>query len=162
MSRALIPGSFDPITVGHVDIIKRAAALYDEVVVAVMRNEQKTYMFDMAERTEMVRLALAEMPSVRVLSDEGLLVDLFDRVQADVIVKGIRNDTDRKYEEDMAERNRARNPRAVTVFLQAADDFETVNSTKARACLREGASFDGLLPAAVEAFLAKRAGGQEV
>ena len=161
MSRALIPGSFDPITVGHVDIIKRAAALYDEVVVAVMRNEQKTYMFDMAERTEMVRLALAELPRVRVLSDEGLLVDLFDRVEADVIVKGIRNDVDRKYEEDMAERNRARNPRAVTVFLQAADDFETVNSTQARACLRAGQVSEGLLPSAVEAFLMTRAGGPE-
>lgn len=152
MSRALIPGSFDPVTVGHLDIIKRALSLYGEVVVAVMVNDQKQYAFTMEEREEMVRLAVADLSAVRVVSDAGLLVDLFERVQADVIVKGVRNEQDRAYEEQMASWNLARNPRAKTVFLEAADDFESVNSTAVRTLLHAGESADALLPPAVAAY----------
>ena len=153
MSIALLPGSYDPITFGHLDIIKRAAALYDEIVVAVMINDQKNYMFSMEERTEMVRLATAEMPFVRVISDKGLLIDLFDRIGADVIVKGVRNETDRAYEKEMAAWNLAHNERAETVLLQAADDFEELSSTYVRQGLREGRVPKGCVPAAVAAYL---------
>jgi len=162
MSRALIPGSFDPITVGHLDIIKRATALYDEVVVAVMINDQKEYAFSLAERTEMVRLATEATPMVSVIADEGLLIDLFDRVGADVIVKGVRNETDRVYEEKMAAWNLAHNPRAHTVFLQAADDFESVNSTNVRALLRAGELPTGLLPPAVMTYATEKFSKGEV
>ena len=133
MTHALIPGSFDPMTLGHLDIIKRARGLYDKVTVAVMINESKTYAHTLEERAEMARLTLCDLPDVEVITDAGLLVDLFDRIGADVIVKGIRNETDRIYEEKMAAANLARNPRAKTVFLQAADDYETVSSTDVRA-----------------------------
>ena len=154
MSLALIPGSFDPMTVGHLDIIKRALALYDEVVVAVMVNEQKNYEHTLRERTEMAELTVAGLDRVRVISSEGLLIDLFDQLGADVIVKGIRNEKDRAYEEKMAEWNLAHNPRAVTVFLQAADDYEQVNSTRVRELVRAGESPDNLVVPAVAAYLA--------
>ncbi|MBE6690056.1 MAG: pantetheine-phosphate adenylyltransferase [Ruminococcaceae bacterium] len=154
MSLALIPGSFDPMTVGHLDIIKRALTLYDEVVVAVMVNEQKNYEHTLQERTEMAELTVAGLDRVRVISSEGLLIDLFDQLGADVIVKGIRNEKDRAYEEKMAEWNLAHNPRAVTVFLQAADDYEQVNSTRVRELVRAGESPDNLVVPAVAAYLA--------
>lgn len=153
MSLALIPGSFDPMTVGHLDIVKRALALYDEVVVAVMVNAEKTYDHTMAERVEMAELTVAGLERVRVVSSEGLLVDLFDALGADVIVKGIRNETDRAYEEKMAAWNLAHNPRAVTVFLQAADDYEEINSTQVRELVRAGKSPESLVVPAVEAYL---------
>jgi pantetheine-phosphate adenylyltransferase len=153
MSLALVPGSFDPMTVGHLDIVKRALALYDEVVVAVLVNPAKKYAYTMAERTKMAELTVAGLDRVRVVSSEGLLVDLFDELQADVIVKGIRNEQDRAYEEEMAEWNVSHNPRAVTVFLQAADDYEEISSTSVRNLLREEKSPAFLVVPAVDAYL---------
>ena len=153
MSHALIPGSFDPMTLGHLDIIKRARSHYDKVTVAVMINESKSYTYSLEERAEIARLTLAELPDVEVVTDRGLLVDLFDRVGADVIVKGIRNEKDRAYEESMAAANLARNPRAVTVYLQAADDFETVSSTQVRELLSGERLPDGLVSERVKEYL---------
>ena len=115
MSTAILPGSYDPITLGHLDIIKRATALYDNVIVAVMNNDAKTYLLDMGQRELLASLAIEGLSGVTVVSDDGMLVDLFDRVGADVILKGIRNERDRAYEEKMAAYNLAKNPRAVTV-----------------------------------------------
>ena len=153
MSIALIPGSFDPITVGHLDLIKRALALYDEVVVAVMINQQKSYDYTLQQRTEMAALAVRELDRVRVVSSDGLLVDLFDKVGADVIVKGIRNDEDRIYEEEMAAWNLAHNPRAKTIFLQAADDFEHIHSTKVRELIHAGEQPDAFVVPSVAAYI---------
>jgi pantetheine-phosphate adenylyltransferase len=155
MSLALIPGSFDPMTLGHLDIVKRALALYDEVVVAVMVNDKKQYSATLEERTEMARLTVAGLDRVRVVSSEGLLIELFDQLGADVIVKGIRNERDRAYEEEMAAWNLAHNPRAKTVFLQAADDYEGISSTEVRALLKSGASPDELVVPAVAQYLCK-------
>lgn len=145
MSHALIPGSFDPMTLGHLDVIKRARKYYDKVTVAVLINESKQYLCSLAEREAIARMTVSAYPDVAVVSDSGLLVDVFDRVGADVIVKGVRNEVDRDYEEKMARANLARNPRAVTVFLEAADDFEDVSSTRVREALAKGESLDGLL-----------------
>ena len=156
MSLALIPGSFDPMTLGHLDIVKRALALYDEVVVAVMVNEKKQYASTLEERTEMARLTVAGLDRVRVVSSTGLLIELFDQLGADVIVKGIRNERDRTYEEEMAAWNLAHNPRAKTVFLQAADDYEDISSTKARGLLEQGISPDALVVPAVAQYLREK------
>ena len=153
MSLALVPGSFDPMTVGHLDIVKRALALYDEVVVAVLVNSEKKYEHTLAQRTAMAELTVAGLDRVRVVSSEGLLVDLFDALGADVIVKGIRNEKDRAYEEKMAEWNLAKNPRAVTIFLQAADDYEQINSTRVRELVRAGESPEDLVVPAVLQYL---------
>ena len=153
MSLALVPGSFDPMTVGHLDIVKRALALYDEVAVAVMVNPAKKYDYSMGERVEMAELTVGGLDRVRVVSSEGLLVDLFDELGADVIVKGIRNEDDRVYEEQMARWNLSHNPRAVTVFLQAADDYEEVSSTCVRRLLHEDKSLGALVVPAVDEYL---------
>ncbi len=145
MSHALIPGSFDPMTLGHLDIVKRARKHYDKVSVAVLINESKQYLFTLEERAEIARLTLKDLPDVQVVSDTGLLVDLFDRLGADVIVKGVRNEADRAYEEKMAAYNAEHNPRARTVFLQAADDFEDVSSTRVRELLKSGEIPGGLI-----------------
>ncbi len=149
MSIAILPGSYDPITLGHLDIITRAAEVYDEIVVAVMNNAAKTYMFDMDARAEMVRLATKELPHVRVVADGGLLVDLFDRIGASVIVKGVRNETDLAYEQEMAAYNLRKNPRAKTVFLEAKEPFSDLSSTRVRALLSKGEVPYGLLPPSV-------------
>ena len=153
MSLALIPGSFDPMTVGHLDIVKRALALYDEVVVAVLVNDQKQYEHTLQQRTEMAEMTVKGLDRVRVVSSEGLLIDLFDCVGADVIVKGIRNEKDRAYEEKMAAWNLEHNPRAQTIFLQAADDYEQVNSTQVREMVKAGENPSDLVVPAVAAYL---------
>ena len=155
MSIALIPGSFDPMTLGHLDLVKRTLSLYDEVIVAVMINDRKSYQHTLEQRAETVRLSLGDLERVRVVTSEGMLIDLFDELGADVIVKGIRNEADRLYEEEMAAWNLEHNPRAKTIFLQAADDFEDISSSEVRSCLAEGALPEGLVAPSVAAYLAK-------
>ena len=149
MSIALLPGSYDPITLGHLDIIARAAARFDEVVVAVMNNAAKAYSFTMAQRAELARLATAHIENVRVVADEGMLVDLFDRLGADVIVKGVRNEADCAYENEMAAYNLKKNPRARTELWQASASLAEVSSTRVREAIKSGVLPDDLLPQAV-------------
>jgi len=156
MSIAILPGSYDPITLGHLDIVRRAAAQYDEIVVAVMNNAAKHYTFDMEERAEMARLATVNIPGVRVVADDGMLVDLFDRLGATVIVKGVRNEKDRAYEEEMAAYNLLKNPRAKTVFLDADARLSDISSTRVRELLARGVAPKGLLPEAIIEHLAKK------
>ncbi len=158
MTHALIPGSFDPMTLGHLDIIKRAKAHYDKVSVAVLINESKKYLFSLEERTQIARLTLKDMPEVEVVCDTGLLVDLFDRVGADVIVKGVRNEKDRAYEEEMAAANLARNPKAKTVFMQAADDYEELSSTRVREMLKNGEPLEEVVASAAIPYLLSKLG----
>lgn len=153
MSIALIPGSFDPMTLGHLDLVRRAVALYGEAVVAVMNNEGKSYDHTMEERLEMAKLTVENIPHVRVVADSGLLVELVDRIGADVIVKGVRNDSDRVYEEKMAAWNLAHNPRAKTVLLSAGAGLEAVSSTAAREKLRQRIPPHGLLAERVIDYL---------
>ena len=161
--RALIPGSFDPVTLGHVDVIRRAAAMFDEVVVAVMTNDMrayvadaavKTYLFSMEDRQRLVALACAELPNVWVIASTARLIDLFDAVDASVIVKGVRNQTDYLYEQKHALWNRGHNPRAETVYLPADEQYDAVSSTRVRAAIEQGEPLDGLVPPAVAAEIA--------
>lgn len=130
---ALVPGSFDPFTVGHRDVVLKAAAVFDRVVVAVMINDQKKYMFSSEQRVEIARMSLADIPNVKVIYDSGMLVELFDRLGASAIVKGIRNAEDLAYENKMAKYNSEQNPRAVTVYVPAEDGHAAVSSTAVRA-----------------------------
>lgn len=138
---ALIPGSFDPITLGHVNIIERAAARFERVIVAVMNNDSakhfeglasKTYLFDMSTRLELVKLSTEHITNVEVISSSGMLVDLFDKVGADVVVKGIRNAADLEYEMIHAKQNKIYNNRVETLFLPADDSLANVSSTLVR------------------------------
>ena len=140
----LVPGSFDPITLGHVNIIERAAKMSDKVYVAVMNNDSakhssvlqsKTYMFDMKTRLEIVRLSLAHIENVEVISSSGMLIDLFDELLADVIIKGIRSSADLEYELIHANWNKEHNPRVETMFLPADEGLVSVSSTRVRELL---------------------------
>lgn len=156
MSLALIPGSFDPMTLGHLSLVKEALKRYDEAVVAVMNNDKKTYLFDLPTRRRLAELTVVGLPRVRVVASEGLLVDLFDELHADIIVKGVRNETDRRYEEEMAAYNLSCNPRAKTLLLPAAKDAEEISSTRARAELASGRFPENLLAPAVIAYCKER------
>lgn len=156
MSHALIPGSFDPMTLGHLHIVKRALKEYDRVTVAVMVNDAKTYAHTIEERTEMARLTVQGLSRVEVVADRGMLVDLFDRIGATAIVKGVRNEKDRVYEQEMAAYNLARNPRAVTVLYEADPAFGDLSSTAVRDLLKNGKRPEGLLAPAVLAYLTAR------
>ncbi len=149
---ALIPGSFDPITLGHVDIIERAAGKFEKVVVAVMNNDSakhdktlssKTYLFDMAMRMEFVKLSTEHIENVEVISSSGMLIDLFDEVGADVIVKGVRNGEDLEYEMKHAKWNKEHNGRVETLYLPANERLVSVSSTAVRKMLCEK-DFEGL------------------
>lgn len=141
---ALIPGSFDPITLGHVNIIERAAKMSDKVYVAVMNNDSakhssvlqsKTYMFDMETRERLVSLSLAHLENVEVITSSGMLIDLFDELSADLVVKGIRGSSDLEYEMIHAGWNKEHNPRLETLFLPADESLASVSSTRVRELL---------------------------
>ena len=168
--RALIPGSFDPVTLGHLDVIRRASAMFDEVVVAVMTNDMraydakavsKTYLFSMEERQRLVALGCQDLTNVWVVSSTARLIDLFDAVDASVIVKGVRNEVDYLYEQKHALWNRGHNPRAETVYLPADERYDDISSTRVRAAIERGAALDDLVPAAVAAEIADILKGRE-
>ena len=153
MSIAIIPGSFDPMTLGHVDVVERAAKMFDEVVVAVMINPNKQYRFSVEQKTELAVLSCANIPNVRVIADGGMLIDLVDKLGACAIVKGIRTLKDFRYEQEMAYWNRAHNPRAETLYLPCGADFSRISSTLVRRRLDEGRPLEGLVSPAAEAKL---------
>lgn len=132
MKIAVVPGSFDPMTKGHINIIERAAALFDKVFVAVMINDTKSYMFSREARTEIARLSLSHLDNVEVIFDDGMLWELALRLDACAIVKGIRDEDDYLYEFEMAQFNARKNPRAQTVFLPCDEGAREISSTAVR------------------------------
>ena len=164
---ALLPGSYDPITTGHMDVIRRATALFDRVFVAVMTNDMrayvadakvKEYMFSMDERTDMARLACEDLDNVTVISSTARLIDLVDELGADVIIKGVRNEADYAYEQQHALYNRAHNPKAETLYLPADPKFDHISSTLVREKIEAGESTEDILPAKVAAYIRERKG----
>ena len=147
-SVAIVPGSFDPITNGHVNIAKRAAELYDKVYLAVMINSEKSYMFTLEERKRIAEAALSDVNNVLVISSEGYLWRLAKELGAVAIVKGVRNETDREYELKMAEYNSARYPEAKTILLETEKRYENISSTLVRERLSRGEDVSELLPTA--------------
>ncbi len=152
MKIALMPGSYDPITLGHVNIIERAAKSFDRVIVAVMVNNaaefdnslsSKRYLFDMKERLQMVKLSISHIENAEAIASDGMLIDLFDEVGASAIVKGLRNAEDLAYEQIHAKWNREHNERAETLFLLADEKFDNLSSTLVRELLKQG-DFDAL------------------
>ena len=149
MRRAVCPGSFDPITNGHLDIIGRAASLFDEVVVATGVNPSKTRMFDPEERIEMLREAVAPWSNVTVSGFSGLIVDFCREIDAVAIVKGLRGATDYEYELPMAQMNRHLTG-VETVFLPGAVGNAFVSSSLIKEVASLGGDITGLVPAAVQ------------
>lgn len=157
MSLAIVPGSFDPMTLGHLDVVANVANRYDEVVVAVMVNRSKKYCFDMETRVEIAKKTVASFSNVRVIADTGMLIDLFDRLNADAVCKGWRNAADYEYELHMADWNQAHNPRFRTEMIRAKSVREELSSTEVRRMLQEGKPLDGhvhadAIPLILQAF----------
>lgn len=151
MSKALIPGSFDPITMGHLDIIKRTAGLFDEVVVLVSKNSSKNYMLCSQKRAMLVEDAVKKLHNVRVAIYDGLLVDFASSNEIDVTVKGIRNDKDYQYEQSMAGTNMLLSRKLYgkdfeTMYLPCSAQYADVSSTVVRMLLSNDADVSGLVP----------------
>lgn len=145
---AVVPGSFDPITLGHLDIITRAAAVFNKVIVAVGRNSSKNYMFTPDRRLELVADAVADMPNVRAASIDGLLIDFCLENDASVIVKGVRFGSDFDYELQMAQMNRALSG-IETALLPAGRQYGTVSSTILREVAHNGGDISQFVTPAV-------------
>src|SRR5918998_3272442 len=155
MRRAIYPGSFDPVTNGHLDIIERGSKLFDEIIIAVLVNPEKRALFTVEERREMLAevLTLVECGGckLRVGSFQGLLMRYAVEQQADAIVRGIRAISDYEYELQMALMNRRQEPRIETVFMLAAEDYSYVSSRLVKEVFKLGGRIEGLVPPAVEA-----------
>jgi pantetheine-phosphate adenylyltransferase len=148
MSGAVCPGSFDPVTLGHVDIFERAAAQFDEVVVAVLVNPSKKGMFDLEERLEMIAETTAHLPNVRAESGQGLVVDFVTTRGLTAIVKGLRTGTDFEYELQMAQMNK-HIAGVDTFFIATTPQFSFVSSSLAKEVATLGGDVSALLPEAV-------------
>ena len=140
---AIFAGSFDPFTVGHLDIVRRASGLFDELWVLLAVNASKKYVFDETARTEMVRAAVATVPNVKVGCFDGLTVDFAKRVGAKFLVRGIRNAADVDYEQTVAWNNKMLCPECETVFLSSAPEHLMVSSTVVRELLKAGVTATG-------------------
>ena len=156
MSLAIVPGSFDPMTLGHLELIKVAAARYDEVVVAVMQNAEKQYLFTTEERVRIAEKTTSALSNVRVISDDGMLIDLYDRLGASAVCKGVRNEIDLAYENKMAEWNHAHNPRFVTELIHAEKDFIDISSTDVRTAMENGKDLSSMVHPAVISMLLEK------
>jgi pantetheine-phosphate adenylyltransferase len=157
VTTAIYPGSFDPLTFGHVDIIERSARLFDRVIVAILINTQKAPLFTVDERIEIMREILKpRFPNVEVDSFHGLLVDYVKQKQAQVIVRGIRAISDYEYEFQMALMNRRLSPSIETVFMVPAEKYSYLSSRLVKEIAELGGSVTGLVPESVEKRLKQR------
>lgn len=158
MSRALYPGTFDPVTNGHVDLIHRASRLFDEIVVAVAESRHKGAFFSLAERTRLARACVKGLPNVRVTSFRGLLAEEFRKQQVDVVIRGLRAVSDFEYELMLALMNRKLDKRFETVFLMPSEQYIYLHSSLVREVYTLGGDVTGLVPDPVLAALKKRRG----
>ena len=148
MKKALFPGSFDPITLGHLDIIKRAISLFDEIVIAIGVNSEKKYMFTLDERKRFIEETFKDEPTVSVITYEGLTIDLCHKLNANFILRGLRNPADFEFEKAIAHTNR-RLSKIETVFLLTAADTSYISSSIVRDVIRNGGEYELLVPKAV-------------
>ena len=162
MRRAIYPGSFDPVTYGHLDIIERGCKLFDEIIISILVNPEKQPFFSVEERREMLTEVVQEISrgrcAVRVDSFSGLLVNYAVAQQADVIVRGIRAISDYEYELQMALMNRRLEPRIETVFMMPAEAYSYVSSRLVKEVFLLGGKIEGLVPASIELLMRKKLG----
>jgi pantetheine-phosphate adenylyltransferase len=153
---AMFPGSFDPLTNGHIDIIQRSAKLFDRVIVAVLTNAGKTPLFSVEERMTIIRENFADTPNVEADGFDGLVVDFAKRKGASVLVRGLRGISDFEYELQMAMMNRHLDPAIETVFMMPAEQYTYVSSRLMKEVMALGGSITGLVPPGVESRLKKK------
>ncbi|WP_460294495.1 pantetheine-phosphate adenylyltransferase [Clostridium tertium] len=146
MNIAVYPGSFDPITNGHLDIISRGAKIYDKLIVAVLVNIDKKCLFDIEERVELIKKVTKDLDNVEVLSFEGLLVDFARIHNSKVILKGLRTVSDFEYEFQMALMNSKLDPDIETVFMMTSSAYSYVSSSSVKQVAKFGGNIKGLVP----------------
>jgi pantetheine-phosphate adenylyltransferase len=147
---AIYPGSFDPPTNGHLDLVERGSKIFDELVVAILRNAEKTPLFSLGERRRMLEELTAGFRNVRVDTFDGLTVDYAAKVKAGAVLRGIRALSDYEYELQMALMNRKLRPNLETVFMMPAEQYSYLSSRLVREVARLGGDVSGLVPALVE------------
>jgi len=153
---AVYPGSFDPLTNGHVDIIARGARLFDRIIVAIAVNAEKAPLFTMDERVEIARAVFKDQPTVEIEAFDGLLVDYVARRRADVIVRGLRAVSDFEFEFQMALMNRRLNGKIETVFMMPAEQYSYISSRLIKEVFKLGGRVNGLVPELVEQRLREK------
>ncbi len=149
MRRAIFPGSFDPLTLGHDDIIRRGITLFDELIIAIGINADKKYMFSLEERMHFVKDAFKDEPKIKVLTYKGLTVDFCKEVEANFILRGLRNPADFEFEKAIAHTNRKLSE-IETVFLLTSSGKSYISSSIVRDVIRHGGDYTGLVPASVK------------
>jgi len=155
-SVAIYPGSFDPVTNGHLDLIERGQKMFDRLIVGVLKNVEKQPLFSVPERVEMLREVTRQWPSVQIDVFEGLLVDYARKQHAGVILRGIRAVSDYEYELQMALMNRKLEPRLETVFMLPGETYSYLSAKLVREIAQLGGPLDGLVPLTVEKRLRAR------
>jgi pantetheine-phosphate adenylyltransferase len=153
---AVYPGSFDPLTNGHVDIITRGARLFDRIIVAILINAEKAPLFTMTERVDIAREVFKELPNVEVDTFDGLLVDYVERRRAQVIVRGLRAVSDFEFEFQMALMNQRLNGKIETIFMMPAEQYTYTSSRLIKEVFRLGGRVQGLVPDMVEERLRRK------
>ena len=153
MSTAVFQGSFDPVTTGHVDLIRRASRMFDRLVVGVLVNSAKQPLFSKEERVAMLREITANQDNIEVSSFEGLLVDFVKEQHADAIVRGLRTPGDFEYELPLAQANHKLSVQADTIFLASAPEYSYISSSAVRELLRYQADISGYVPETVLRYM---------
>ena len=148
MKKAVFPGSFDPITLGHLDIINRGLPLFDEIIVAIGVNAEKKYMFTLEERIKFLKETFKDVPNIKIVDYKGLTIDLCQRMEADFILRGLRNPADFEFEKAIAHTNRELST-IETVFLLTAAKTSFISSSIVRDVIRNGGDYTLLVPEAV-------------
>jgi pantetheine-phosphate adenylyltransferase len=161
MRTVIYPGSFDPLTNGHLDVIQRAAKLFDRVIVAVAQNEGKNPLFSQEERLEMVRGCVAKMSNVEAEAFDGLLVTYVEKRGAQAIIRGLRAVSDFEFEFQMALMNRKLNERVETIFMMPKDTYTFISSRIVKEIARLGGDVSGFVPPEVREALVARLVGSE-
>ena len=159
MKKALVPGSFDPITLGHIAIIESAARLFDSVTVCVMVNEEKKYLFSLQERAELIEKSVSHLENVKVDTWNGWLFEYAEKNGIDAIVKGIRSEKDTAFEILQADFNRDKYPLAQTLLIPAPEGMGEVSSTLVREKALRGEDLSDLVPKAVEIIIKNKIQG---
>lgn len=153
---AVVPGSFDPITYGHLDIIERSSKIFDKLYISVLRNSSKQGLFDIEERLELIRATTGSLDNVEVVSFDGLLIDFCHEVNARAIIRGLRAVSDFEYEMQLTSMNRKLDSSIETIYMMTNNNYSFISSSIVKEVAKYGGKIEDVVPPVVEAALAKK------